>query len=312
MSWEPAAPCLVCPLCSTSLKHAGSALKCAGSHSFDLAGAGYVNLLLTHRTTSRPPGDSREMLLARRRFLERGHYRCLSDAINELACRHLGDRARHAGKSGDVCILDIGCGEGYYLGRLRQQLASRPGHGGIWYFGMDVARDAARLAARRYPSACFVVADINTRLPFADASIHLLLNIFAPRNPGEFARILASGGLLVVVIPTPNHLRELRAALPLLHVEEDKRRRVIERFSGLLTLMDTTTLEYEIALRNAEIRDLVRMTPSNWHLTPGAIEAMQRIEGIRTTVGFSILGFRKLPESATGSRHPTVMRTCDR
>ncbi len=295
MSWESAAPCLVCPLCSTSLKQVGSALKCASSHSFDLAREGYVNLLLTHRTPLKRPGDGKEMLRARQRFLERGYYRPLSDAINGLACRHLGDRARHAGKSGDVCILDIGCGEGYYLGRLRQQLASCPGHGGIRYFGMDIAKDAACLAARRYPSASFVVADVNALLPFADASIHLLLNIFAPRNPGEFARILAPGGLLVVVIPTPNHLRELQAALPLLKIEEDKRRRVIERFSGPLTLMETPTLEYEIALRNAEIRDLVRMTPSNWHLTSGTIEAMQRIEGIRTTVGFSILGLRKLP-----------------
>ncbi len=73
---------------------------------------------------------------------------------------------------------------------------------------------------------------------------------------------------------------------------------MIERFNGLLTLMEAMTLEDESALRHAEIRDLVRMTPSHWHLTSEAIEAIQAIQGmggIRTMVGCSSLGFRKLP-----------------
>ena len=78
-------------------------------------------------------------------------------------------------------------------------------------------------------------------------------------------------------------------------VEEDKRQRVIERFSGLLTLMDTTTLEDESALHHTKIRDLARMTPSHWHLTSGAIEAIQGMDGLRTTGGCSSLGFRKRP-----------------
>src|SRR5450755_2086683 len=95
---------LACPLCHSGLRQVDTALTCANKHTFDIAREGYVNLLLQKRS-----GDVKEMLRARRNFLERGFYQPLSAAVNELVCTYLQDM------QGPLHMLDAGCGEGYYL-----------------------------------------------------------------------------------------------------------------------------------------------------------------------------------------------------
>lgn len=46
-----------------------------------MAKEGYVNLLPVQHKRSRDPGDSAEMMQARRAFLDAGHYQPLRDAI---------------------------------------------------------------------------------------------------------------------------------------------------------------------------------------------------------------------------------------
>jgi len=231
------------------------------------------------------------MLLARRSFLERGHYRPLVNTIGALTIEHLAEMAR-GGFPIDRCgILDVGCGEGYYLDGLRDYI----NHSNVTYLGMDIAKDAVRLAAKRRHDLHVAVADIHASLPFADRSMSVLLNIFAPHHPREFARILAPASALIVVIPTSTHLSHLRAALPLLGIEEEKQRRTIARFSDFFEIVAITTIEYEIDLRNAELLNLVHMTPSARHLAPSAIDAMGKMESIRAAVGFDILTFRNAP-----------------
>src|ERR1700730_10081044 len=177
---------LVCPVCHTGLRQVDGALVCANTHSFDIAREGYINLLLQKRT-----GDAKEMLRARRNFLERGFYAPLADAVNELVRTHLQDVPE------PLHILDAGCGEGYYLDRLQNALA--PLQSG-YYIGLDVSKEAIRMAAKRYRQLLFVVADVKQRLVLADGVIHAILNIFAPRNQSEFARVTSANGILIVVI----------------------------------------------------------------------------------------------------------------
>ena len=276
-------PCvrpLTCPVCHQPFNLQGRSLRCEQNHSFDLAREGYINLMVGHK---RPKiqGDDKVMLAARRRFLGNGRYQPLSDTINKIVLDYL------AGNEESV-VLDIGCGEGHYLGRLQSSLLSD-----ACTFGLDVAKDAARLAAKQYPSSRFIVADVNRRIPFADQSVHVLLNIFAPRNLIEFARIAAPEGLLLIVIPGPDHLRELREELALLDIEVEKRMRILEQMASLFALQKTQSLAIDLDLTQPDLTDLVQMTPNYWHLTPHKQAQLQELSHRRTTAHFEILTFLK-------------------
>ncbi|MCA9976176.1 MAG: methyltransferase domain-containing protein [Anaerolineales bacterium] len=275
-------PCvrpLTCPVCHQPLNLQDRTLRCEQNHYFDLAHEGYVDLLLGHK---RPKiqGDDKVMLAARRRFLDGGHYDPLSQAINKIVQAHLPKQ--------NGVVLDIGCGEGHYLGQLQPHLSA-----GTCTFGLDFANDAARLAAKRYPASRFVVSDVNGRLPFTDQSIHILLNIFAPRNPAEFARIAAPGGLLLIVIPGPNHLQQLRQQLDLLAIEAEKQPRIVTQMAGLFTLQDTQSVTFALDLIQPDLTDLVQMTPNYWHMTPLKQTQLQAMPHFQTIAHFQILTFTK-------------------
>lgn len=276
---------LVCPICATPLLATARVLTCANRHSFDLAKEGYVNLL------RKPlPGDTREMLRARRDFFARDHYRPISDAINESIRAYLMEQQPALIAPAVVC--DAGCGEGYYLSRLETDLDE--GQIATTCLGLDISKEAVRMAAKRCRDAFCVVANLKEHLPLATASLHVLLNVFAPRNPEEFARVLAPGGLLLVVIPAPSHLQQLRATLHLLQIEENKQQHVIAQFTeqGLFRLESAISINYELTLQRDEIGLLVMMTPNYWHASEETRQAIARLPELRTEVACMGLAFR--------------------
>ena len=265
---------LTCPICTTQLEQSNNTLVCANAHTFDIAREGYVNPL---------PGDTKEMLVARRSFLERGFYQPLSDMLNQLASTYLD------ASTSPTNIFDAGCGEGYYLGRLQQFLAERS----LQCVGLDISKEAIRLAARRYKQAGFVVANLKERLVLADSCLHLILNIFAPRNPAEFARVLAPDGLLLVAIPAPEHLLQLRSALQLLNIEEHKQEKLRELFAADFDFVTASDLSYTLHLKHDEIVLAVMMTPNYWHLSTEQRATMEGMQSVETTIAFSCLVFRR-------------------
>ena len=326
---ETHASLLLCPVCGAGLSTAGKTLQCSKSHSFDIAREGYVNLLLRDRKSSRLLGDKREMLEARRRFLSRDFYRPLSDALNERIDHYLTRTSKPEEKFSPVCILEVGCGEGYYLGRLNGHLDRLTGPGSrekigasqlclaggadstrlAWYacgsppifsqlpdqfryFGMDISKEAVKLAAKQYKGIGFFAADVKRKILMADHSVRVLLNIFAPRDAAEFDRVVAKQGLLLMVIPSPRHLANLRSELGLLAIEANKRERVIENFGGAFKLVDERTIEYDMQLSSEELRDLITMTPNYWHGVPNQCgSAFAGKQRVKTTASFTILQF---------------------
>jgi 23S rRNA (guanine745-N1)-methyltransferase len=269
---------LTCPICYLPLAQSNNTLICSNAHTFDIAREGYVNLL------RKPlPGDTKEMLTARRSFLDRGFYEPLSDRINQMASQYLATSAS------PITILDAGCGEGYYLGRLQQFLADHS----LQCVGLDISKEAIRLAARRYKQACFVVANLKERLVLADSALHLILNIFAPRNPAEFARVLVSGSLLLVVIPASEHLLQLRSSLHLLNIEEHKQEKIREQFAADFDFVTSSDLNYVLHLKHDEIMQVVMMTPNYWHLSAEQRAAIENTESVETEVAFTSLLFRR-------------------
>ena len=280
---------LTCPVCQTHFTQVGNALKCEKAHTFDIAKEGYINLLTKKLPDSM--GDTKEMLLARRAFLENGHYQSLVTAINTL----LYDYLRADADTGlpYINILDAGCGEGYYLGQVQQAVEQNVPDAHVSYIGLDIAKEAMRMAAKRYKAIHFLVANLKERLVFASDSLHILLNIFAPRNVEEFARILTLGGIALVVIPAPQHLQELRGQLGLLSIEEHKQEHVIEQFSPYFTYLGATPVNAMLSLNKQEIAQAVMMTPNYWHLSDEIKGVMAAMNEIETEIAFTCLLFQK-------------------
>ena len=260
-------------------------VRCARGHSFDLAREGYLNLLRSKRT-----GDSKEMLLARRAFLDRGHYQPLAEALADTITAFLGERVGAADRP--LRVLDAGCGEGYYLDRLGQRLSEAPGLAETLLIGLDSAKEAIRLSAKRLQDAALLVADLKERLPIAGASLDAILNVFAPRDLAELARALVPGGLLLIAIPFPDHLVELRLMHGLLGIEEQKLERLLEALAPHFASVGTRDLRYTLHLEGDAVQTLIAMTPSHRHperrLVPEAAEGASE-----ATAAFTLLACRK-------------------
>ncbi|RAO08308.1 putative RNA methyltransferase [Micromonospora noduli] len=274
---------LRCPVCGEPLTEATAgttgALRCPRRHSFDIARQGYVNLL-----AGRAPhiGDSAEMVAARADFLAAGHYDLISAALSDAATEAAGRlRASPTPDFGAYpLVVDAGAGTGRHLGAV---LAALPDAVGL---ALDVSKPALRRAARAHPRAAAALADTWQRLPLADASTAVLLNVFAPRNGPEFHRVLDPAGALLVVTPDTDHLAELVDVLDLLRVDPDKADRVAASLGGHFTPVSSAAHRAELALTRPEVATLVGMGPSAWHTDPAALATRLAAlpEPVRVTV----------------------------
>jgi 23S rRNA (guanine745-N1)-methyltransferase len=282
---------LACPVCGDVLAELGGALRCPAGHSFDIAREGYVNLLPPQHRARGIDGDLPSMLQARRRFLEAGHFGPLMTRLASDVEGLLRDRdVRRAASEHGPCVLEVGCGEGYYIGTLAERIGTAAG-ARVTFVGTDLSKSAVRLAAKRYPRCTFFVADVRRRIYLQDQTASVLLDVFAPRNPAEFARVLEPGGSALIVIPAADHLASARAKLGLLGIEEDKEGRVLERFGETFELADRVELSYPIELSAESASDVVSMGPSHWHRTQGAANVIA--EPTATEASFVILRLRR-------------------
>ena len=165
---------------------------CARNHSFDIARNGYVNLLQPQDRRSRTPGDSKEAVAARRRFLDRGFARPIVDAIASFVS--------------EGPVLDAGCGEGHHLDSFRRRIGAEA-------HGVDISVAAVDLAARTHRHCRFVVANADRFLPYADQSFALVSSITARVNASEFRRVLRDDGVLLIAVAGADDLIELRQAI---------------------------------------------------------------------------------------------------
>lgn len=244
-------PYLRCPNCASELAEAGRSLRCTRGHSFDIARQGYVNLATGGVTHA---GDTAQMVADRAEFLAAGHFAFVSAALASAV-------------RDSRLVVDAGAGTGDHLAAV---LDAHPDAVGL---ALDIAKPAVRRAARRHPRAAAVLCDTWRRLPVADAAAGAVLDVFAPRNGAEFHRILRPGGALLVVTPTAEHLAELVGPLGLLRVDADKPDRVAASLSAWFEPVEQRRLERPLRLSRAEVRALVGMGPSAWHVDQQVLAA---------------------------------------
>lgn len=254
-------PFLACPTCSAELSMAGSTVRCARAHTFDVARQGYLNLVASR--SSGITGDTAAMVDARADFLSAGHFAPIERAVVAAAKRAMADHP-------PGCVVDVGAGIGHYLAPVLDSLPDRVG------IALDVSKPALRRAAKAHARAGAIGCEVWNGLPLRDGAAALALSIFAPRNPAEIHRVLAHNGVLIVVSPTVRHLVELVWKLNLLKIEPEKQERIEAAIAPYCQLSSEDDWEFTMSLSRADVLAAVAMGPSSWHTEPAALHERVR------------------------------------
>ena len=284
---------LRCPVCGApmGISPEGRSLSCAAtvtarnpkgkSHLFDGGAGGYVNLAPHHSGG----GDSKEAVRARSSFLRSGYYTPAAEAIAALVKEYTPEEG---------LVLDAGCGEGYYSGRISAE--------GFPVFGVDLSKfavDAAAKAARRerteggYDTRTLYAVGSVFELPVGDGTFDTLTNIFAPCAPVEYARVLKSGGHLVVAGAGESHLFGLKQLIyddPYLN---DPRRDLPGDGDGL-TLVETRNVSFRVTVTDQAHREaLFSMTPYYWRTSREGHGRLAAADALETEVSFDLHIYKK-------------------
>lgn len=230
--------------CSQTLAHCEKGLSCEAGHHFDQAKEGYWNLTQPQDKKSANPGDNRDAVFARHRWLERGHATGLITALKSWIPESKPKKR----------ILDLGCGDGTFGPALFQDHAAT-------YCGIDLSKPAIKLAAKRWPAVTWVLANADRGLPVADSSVDCVVSLFGRRPVAEIHRTLKPNGCCIVAVPGEDDLIELREAVQ----KEGKRR---SRVDAIVEEMKDNGLQCEnknlwrtqIKIGPEEISDALAMT----------------------------------------------------
>ncbi|MCY7085389.1 methyltransferase domain-containing protein [Streptococcus oralis] len=256
-----AASAFACPICQENLTLIKTSLKCSNRHSFDLAKFGYVNLAPQIKQSA---NYDKENFQNRQEILEAGFYQTILETISDLLAR------LETAKT----ILDIGCGEGFYSRKLQES------HPEKTFYAFDISKDSVQIAAKSEPNweVNWFVGDL-ARLPIKDASMDILLDIFSPANYGEFRRVLSKDGILIKVIPTENHLKEIRQIVQDQLTKKDYSNQDIkEHFQEYFSIQSSQIASLTTPISAEQRQALLTMTPLLFHVDQTKIDWSQLTE----------------------------------
>ena len=244
-----------CPICQENLTLIESSLKCSNRHSFDLAKFGYVNLAPQIKQSA---NYDKENFQNRQQILEAGFYQAVLEGISDSL----------ATKPSAKTVLDIGCGEGFYSRKLQES------HPDKTFYAFDISKDSVQIAAKSEPNwvVNWFVGDL-ARLPIKNASMDILLDIFSPANYGEFRRVLSRDGILIKVIPTENHLKEIRQMVENQLTKKDYSNQDIrEHFQEHFSIQSSQIASLTKPITTEQRQALLSMTPLLFHVDQSKID----------------------------------------
>ena len=273
---------VLCPVCQTPITTTEDGGVCRKGHRFDRARSGYMHLLPANRKHAKNPGDDKLMVDARRKFLDKGYYRPLADTVSRLAGEWLANLPHQT-----PCVLDAGCGEGYYTTLLYDALCQRGMEPDI--LGVDISKLALDKAAKRQKAIFYVVASV-FHLPVPDACCDLLCSLFSPYCSEEYQRVIRPGGAMLLVIPGENHLWELKQAIYERPYKNQVKPFALEGF----TLLDHMQVHDTIYLaEHNDIENLFKMTPYYYKTSEQDQARLLGREELTTQIEFEVLLYRK-------------------
>lgn len=268
-------PAWRCPNCQQALNDYGNYWQCANRHTFDVSKEGYVNLLLSSQKRSKEPGDNKNMVLARRLFLESGHYSPLVEGITDMISEHAKSTSSGNAKN----LLDLGCGEGFYLQQIMRTLEETLLH----YQGIDISKAAIQKAAKRKINAEFAVAS-TYQIPSMNNDQDVVLQIFAPSDIKEVKRALKPEGIWLLVQPGPEHLFEMKQMVydsPSLHSLQ-------QIAEPSLQVIEQRSVNFQFNLTDKQQRlALLEMTPFYWTISESKKQRL--LENLTSTTADFVL-----------------------
>ncbi|KGF30758.1 methyltransferase domain-containing protein [Streptococcus infantis] len=255
------ASAFACPICQENLTLIETSLKCSNRHSFDLAKFGYVNLAPQIKQSA---NYDKENFQNRQQILEAGFYQAILEGISDIL----------ATKPSAKTVLDIGCGEGFYSRKLQES------HSDKIFYAFDISKDSVQIAAKSETNWAvnWFVGDL-ARLPIKDASMDILLDIFSPANYGEFRRVLSKDGILIKVVPTENHLKEIRQMVQDQLTKKDYSNQDIkEHFQEHFSIQSSQIGSLTKSITPEQRQALLSMTPLLFHVDQTKIDWSQLTE----------------------------------
>ncbi len=246
--------------CGLPLERRGPAWVCPRGHAYDVARSGYLNLLQPQDRRSLTAGDAKAQVVARAALMRVGIGRGVVDLVVKRATAlNLGD---------DPTVVDLGSGTGEALGALA-------GERTIAGIGIDLSIAATEYAARRFPKLTWVVANADRRLPILDRSVDLILSLHARRNPAECARVLARGGSLLVAVPAPDDLIELRALIQGQGLERERADALLAEHEPFFAVVERFSVRERLHLERESLLNLLRAAYRG-----GRASAAERVEAL--------------------------------
>lgn len=255
------ASAFACPICQENLTLVESSLKCSNRHSFDLAKFGYVNLAPQIKQSA---NYDKENFQNRQQILEAGFYQAVLKSISDSL----------ASKPSAKTVLDVGCGEGFYSRKLQET------HSNKTFYAFDISKDSVQIAAKSEPNWAvnWFVGDL-ARLPIKEASMDILLDIFSPANYREFRRVLSKDGILIKVIPTENHLKEIRQLVQDQLTKKDYSNQDIkDHFQEHFSIQSSQIASLTKPITEEQRQALLSMTPLLFHVDQSKIDWSQLTE----------------------------------
>lgn len=234
-----------CPICNNPIYFEKPAsIRCQNKHCFDLSNKGYLNFLTNQKQTM----YQKELFESRRILFETGYYEPLANKLVELI------ETRSVEKE-SIYLADIGCGEGYYSGYIKQKIKKAE------IYAIDNCKDAILMGAKKYTDIKWMVGNL-ANLPLQSNSIDILLEIFSPSNYKEFTRVLKHNGCLIKVIPGNHYLQELRECINFQTTKTPyTSQRVKEYFSEKMHFKDSCILTYTKKISKEEKEHFIAMSP---------------------------------------------------
>lgn len=249
-------------------------LFCLGDrrHGFDFSSKGYINLAGSRGIS----GDSKDAVLARTDFLNKGYYEPIALTLLELLKKY---------KDGGL-VVDAGCGEGYYTQKIAAANFSTLG---VDLSKFAVQTTASRLGCKTRENTFAAVASV-FELPLQNETADAVVSIFAPCAEEETNRVLKDDGILVVVSAGREHLMGLKRAIYSTAYENEDRADKPQN----MKLLERSILTYDVTIQtNKDIESLFSMTPYYWRTSPSDKDKLSDLETLLTKIDINFEVYTK-------------------